>query len=85
MSALLRSCSFVPRFAAYFAVSVDKHIFQRRTDFVNLRLSDSDAAQFFVDLVARDAFIDQQMHRLAEDSGGAHTRIWRIACNAVVT
>ncbi len=41
---------------------LDKHVFERRADFVNLRVTDAYFAQLFVNLGALDALIDQQMH-----------------------
>src|SRR2546423_1950818 len=43
-----------------------EHIFQRRADLVNLGTRNTDAAQLCVDLRALHAFVDQQVHRLAE-------------------
>ena len=40
---------------------------------MNLGMRDADFAQLFLDLRALDCFIDQQMHRLAEDCGAAHS------------
>ena len=40
---------------------------------MNLGMTDADFAQLFVDLGALDAFIDQQMHRLAEYRRAAHS------------
>ena len=39
---------------------------------MDLRARDPDAAQLFVDLLAAHAFIDEQVHRLAEDGGVEH-------------
>ena len=36
-------------------------------------MTDADFAQLLVNLRALDTFIDQQMHRLAEDRGAAHS------------
>ena len=41
---------------------LDKYVFQRRTDFVNLGVTDADFMELFVDLSALDVFINQQMH-----------------------
>ena len=45
-----------------FGRKLDKDIFERRTDFVDFRMTDPDAAQLLVDLCALDVFIDKQMH-----------------------
>ena len=42
---------------------LDKHVFERRTHFMNLDMSDANFAQLFLDLRALDCFIDEQMHR----------------------
>jgi len=41
---------------------LDKYVFQRRTHFVDLGMSDANFAQLFLDLRALDRFIDDQMH-----------------------
>ena len=40
---------------------------------MNLGVSDADFAQLFLDPRALDDFIDEQMHRLTEDCGAAHS------------
>jgi len=55
-----------------FGRKLDKYVLERRADFVNLRVTDPDATQLFVDLCALDTFIDQQMHRLTKHRGTAH-------------
>src|SRR5207249_5177059 len=56
-----------------FGRKLNKHIFERRTYFANLGMIDADFAQLFVYLGALDSFIDQQMHRLTEHRGTAHS------------
>ena len=51
----------------------DEHVFQRRTYFMNLDMRDPDFAQLFLDLRALDGVIDEQMHRLTENCGAAHS------------
>jgi len=60
-------------FRRVFGRKFDEHVFQRRTYFMNLDMSDADFAQLFLDLRALDCVIDEQMHRLAEDCGAAHS------------
>src|SRR6266496_2378030 len=60
-------------FPGMFRRKLDKHIFERRADLLNLGVTDPDATQLFIDLCALDAFIDQQVHRLSKDRSAAHT------------
>src|SRR4029434_8292843 len=54
------------------ARELDKYVFERRADFVDLGVTDSDAPQLFVDLCTLDALIDQQMHGLTKHRGTTH-------------
>src|SRR5438093_9468103 len=68
---LIGSCCFL-LLAEMFGRKLDKHVFERRADFVDLGVTDSDLTQLFVDLCALDTFINEQMHRLTENRGTAH-------------
>src|SRR5207247_7842266 len=60
-------------FSSVLGGKLDKYILQRRADVVNLRVGDSDFAELFVDLRALDGVVYQQMHRLTEHRGIAHS------------
>src|SRR5439155_11148158 len=60
-------------FSGVLGRKLDKYVFERRAYFVNLGMTDADFAQLLVNLRALDTFIDQQMHRLAEDRGAVHS------------
>ena len=55
-----------------FGRELDKHVFERRADFVDLRVTDPDATQLFVDLCALDTFIDQPTHLLFVGNVNGH-------------
>src|SRR6266496_4027261 len=60
-------------FSSVLGRKLDKHVFERRTHFVNLGVTDANFAQLLVNLSALDALIHQQMHGLTEDSRTAHS------------
>ena len=41
---------------------LDKHVFKRRTHFMDLDMRDANFAQLILDLTALDCFINEQMH-----------------------
>src|SRR4029079_7228332 len=65
-------CGFLS-FSSVLGGQLHKHVFQRRTYFMNLSMSDTNFAQLVLDMRALDRVIDEQMHRLAENCGAAHT------------
>src|SRR5947209_18871839 len=69
----IRSRCLLLLFSSVLGRKFHKHVFERRAYFVNLGMTDADFAQLFVNLGALDAFIDQQMHRLTEHGGAAHS------------
>src|ERR1041384_8289012 len=54
-------------FAGMFRRQGNENVFERRTDFVDLRTVDPDAAKLFVDLLATNALVHEKVHRLPED------------------
>ncbi len=50
----------------------NKDIFKRWADFVNLGAAAPHGAQLLLDLCTLNMFLDQQVHRLAKDSGALH-------------
>src|SRR5262249_60646268 len=73
-------------FSSVLGGKLDKHVFQRRTHFMNLDMTYANFAQLFLDLRALDCFVDEQMHRLAEDRGAAHSGhlVHRVECRGHV-
>ena len=51
-----------------------KYVFQRRTHFMNLGVSDTNFAQLFFDPRTVHSVIDEQVHGLAKNCGAAHPR-----------
>src|SRR5439155_21508250 len=50
---------------------LDKHVLERRADYMNLDMTNPDFEQLSLNLCSLDVFIDQQMHRLAKNGSAA--------------